>query len=226
MTELEPLDDFAAGIVLASASPRRRALLESVGLPIRVRPVDVDEAVLPEEAAGPYVERVARAKGRMARRRDGGWLGGGPGGREQRALIAADTTVSIDNLILGKPASVQEARSMLLRMAGRRHVVLTAVYAATAAAEALEVDRSEIEFRSLTEAEIEAYIATGEPFDKAGGYGIQGYGGTFVSWLSGTFSGVAGLPLARLETLLRRLAIDPWGLRRSAREAGSDVSDR
>lgn len=208
---MNELTEFATGVLLASASPRRRSLLEGVALPVCVRPVDVDETPFDNEQPLPYVTRVARAKGEAARARDSGWLAGGA----QRVLLAADTTVEIDDLILGKPGTVQEARAMLKRLSGRRHRVLTAVYAATAQTVLEQVDASLIEFRVLADAEIEAYIATGEPFDKAGAYGIQGLGGTFVCWQSGTFSGVAGLPLARVEAMLIELGLDPWALRQT-----------
>lgn len=206
---MDELTDFEAGVLLASASPRRRELLLSIGLPVRVRPVAIDETPAPDEPAWAYVERIARAKGQAARERDAAWLADGP----HRVLLAADTTVVLDDRILGKPAEVQDARAMLQALAGREHRVLTGVFAATGAAERFEVDESVIEFRAMADQEIEAYLASGEPFDKAGSYGIQGLGGIFVAALTGSFTGVAGLPVARVEAMLTELAIDPWALR-------------
>ena len=208
---MDGLNDFTAGVLLASASPRRRALLHAIGLPVRVRPVAIDESPWEHERPHAYVERLAREKGLTAKTRDAAWLAAST----QRVLLAADTTVVLDGQILGKPADVQEGRAMLVALSGRQHRVLTAVYAATGEADRLIIDESVIQFRALAEREIDAYLATGEPFDKAGGYGIQGIGGVFVESLQGSFSGVAGLPVAGVEELLASLGVDSWALRGS-----------
>lgn len=179
-------------LILASASPRRLELLRQIGVEPEVRPVDIDETPEPGEAAGHYVRRLALAKARAARNDD-----------DPRPVLGSDTAVVLDGDILGKPADRAEAESMLRRLAGRSHTVMTAVAVITAEREMLEVVHSDVEFAPLSAAEITAYWETGEPVDKAGAYGIQGLAAAFVRSVSGSYSGVVGLPLHETVGLLR-----------------------
>lgn len=191
-------DAAALRVVLASQSPRRRDLLDLVGIAHAVRPADVDERVRDGEPAPDYVERLAREKAQAV----ADVLEAG-----EALVVAADTTVVIDGAILGKPADVAEARAMLRLLSGRTHEVFTGMAvrrlgdAETRAASAVE--RVAVTFRALTDAEIAEYVATGEPMDKAGAYGIQGYGATIVERVDGDYFAVMGLSLARLVALLR-----------------------
>lgn len=187
-------------LVLASRSPRRRELLEQLGLALEVRPTDADETVLPGEAPRDYVLRVAREKARAS----GGAV-----------VLAADTAVVLGDEVLGKPADAGEARRMLERLSGTRHEVLTGVCVRRAsAALAVELDAvvaTTVRFARLSPAEIAWYVGTGEPLDKAGAYAIQGAGGAFVLEVSGSVSNVVGLPLAETAALLRRAGFPlPW----------------
>ena len=197
-------------VVLASQSPRRRDLLTLIGIAHTVRPADVDEAVRPGEAPDAYVERLAREKARaVADAMDGS--------ARDRVVIAADTTVVVDGEILGKPADVVEARAMVARLAGRTHEVFTGMAvrragaagagATHAAREAAAVERVRVTFRALGADEVAAYVATGEPMDKAGAYGIQGYGATIVERIEGDYFAVMGLSLVRLVALLGAVGI-------------------
>ncbi len=179
-------------LVLASASPRRAELLSHLGVAFAIDPPDVDETALPGETPEAYVERVARKKA-AARV--------GPG----RIVIAADTVVVLDGQLLGKPADTAEATSMLSRLSGRHHHVLTCAVVATPAQEIVHTDRAEVTFAVLTAEEIEWYVATGDPLDKAGAYGIQGAAGVFVTELRGNLQTVIGLPLRQVVGALREL---------------------
>jgi septum formation protein len=189
-------------IYLASASPRRSALLEQIGVAYRAVPADVCEALRPDEVAASYVCRLAAAKARKV------W--------EQsldaqlRPVLAADTTVVIGQRILGKPRDADEAFEMLSDLSGRVHRVLTGVALCHADGMLADLSVSEVKFRTTTAAERRAYCATGEPLDKAGAYGIQGYGGVFVEWIRGSFSAVVGLPLAETVKLLARVGQPAW----------------
>ena len=187
-------------LVLASGSPRRRALLEQIGLQFEVRVTDVDESVLPGESPQTYVERLAAAKAHA-------------GFRSGSVTLGADTTVAINDEILGKPCGLNEGVAMLLRLSGRAHEVHTGI--AVYDGERLEskVVTTKVYFRSINEAEARRYWYTGEPADKAGGYGIQGIGSIFAERLEGSYSGVVGLPLEQTEQLLRMLDIDTWSTR-------------
>ena len=181
-------------VVLASQSPRRRDLLDLVGIRHEVRPADIDEAVRPGEPPGAYTERLAREKARVIAAQE-----------PDAVVVAADTTVVIDDEILGKPAHAAEARAMVRRLAGRTHEVFTgiAVRRGAEAREAAGVERVLVTVRALTETEIAAYVATGEPMDKAGAYGIQGFGATIVERIDGDYFAVMGLSLVRTVALLR-----------------------
>ena len=175
-------------LVLASASPRRRQLLAELGLHFEIRPSDVDESSLPGESPAAMVERLARVK--AGARLEPGEL-----------VLAADTIVVNDGRILGKPADEADARAMLAAIAGRDHDVFTGVAVAWLADRggeprvAARVDRTVVRMRALDAGEIAAYVATGEPLDKAGAYGIQGLGALCVASIVGNYTNVVGLPL-------------------------------
>ena len=179
----------SATLILASASPRRRELLERVGLALEVRPADVDETPLPGEPPRAYVARVARAKA-QAIARPGTWV------------LAADTTVTIDGAILGKAADGAEAAAMLRRLSGRVHEVITAFTLLGDAARD-EVVASEVAFVALDEPTIAAYVASGEWRGKAGAYAVQGIGAALVREVRGSVTNVIGLPLAEVLAALR-----------------------
>jgi septum formation protein len=181
-------------VLLASGSPRRRELLKQIGVPFEVLPVSVDEAVLPGEPADAYVERLARRKAAA------GWAL-----RPATAaapVLAADTTVVLGGRILGKPADAADGQRMLLDLSGRTHQVLTAVALATVDGVRSRLSRSEVSFRPISAAEALDYWNTGEPWDKAGGYAVQGRAAVFIRDLHGSYSGVMGLPLYETAELL------------------------
>ena len=186
----------ALRVVLASQSPRRRDLLTLVGITHEVAPADIDERALPEEAPAAHAERLAREKAHVAAI-----------SAPDAVVIAADTIVVIDGLILGKPRDAEDARRMLGLLQGRTHTVLTAL--AVARGERLEstVENVAVTFRTLDDERIAGYIATGEPMDKAGAYGIQGYGATIVERIDGDYFAVMGLALGRLLELLARVHV-------------------
>jgi septum formation protein len=196
-------------IYLASKSPRRRELLRQVGvdfdlLMLRndpVRGADVSEEVLPGEAPHDYVVRVAREKGAFA------WNVLQQRRQPLRAVLTADTTVTIDNEILGKPGNQEEAVAMLERLSGRTHQVLTSVAVHYSNLTEHITQVSDVRFAKLTPAQIRAYCATPEPYDKAGGYGIQGLAALFVEHIEGSHSGIMGLPLFETANLLRKAGL-------------------
>lgn len=188
-------------LYLASRSPRRAELLQQLGLETIFMAADVDESPLPDEAPHDYVLRLAQAKaetGLAALQAQGG---------EALPLLAADTTVAIDGLILGKPEDDADARAMLLRMSGRWHEVYTGVAVASASGVHVRLSTTRVEMTTLDEAIIQAYIATGEPRDKAGAYGIQGLASTFIRRIEGSYSGVMGLPVFETSELLKQAGI-------------------
>jgi len=194
---LEAMD--APALVLASASPRRRALLEQIGVPHVVLPVAVDETPRPGEAPEVLVLRLALAKARAGASQ-------APG----RVALGADTVVVLDGRPLGKPAGREEAVAMLCALGGRTHAVMSAVALTDGEREATRLSVSHVRFRPVGREEAEAYWATGEPRDKAGGYAIQGLGAVFVEHLEGSYSGVMGLPLHETAELLRAFGIPVW----------------
>ncbi|HEX6993879.1 MAG TPA: Maf family protein [Gammaproteobacteria bacterium] len=198
-------DDF---LYLASASPRRRALLAQIGVPFDVRVPDVDETPGSGEAPEAYVRRIAEAKAEAV------WA---ETFAARRPVLAADTTVVLDGRVLGKPQAPDDALAMLEALSGRTHRVLTAVALRAEAGLSSVVSASEVRFRTTTDAERRAYCETGEPFDKAGGYGIQGFGAVFVEHLSGSYSGVMGLPLCETALLLARAGVPVWWSKGRAR---------
>lgn len=180
-------------LVLASASPRRRQLLEMLGIEHRVVPPDVDEAHRAGEAPADYVVRLARDKARAV------------SGRDPRPLVlAADTTVILGDELFAKPATVGEAVEMLGRLAGRTHQVYTGVALAQGERVETALDVSDVTFRRLSKEQIANYVATGEPMDKAGAYAIQGKGAALIDGIRGDFFGVMGLPLRLVLDLLER----------------------
>ncbi|HEV7814354.1 MAG TPA: Maf family protein [Janthinobacterium sp.] len=200
---------LARKIYLASKSPRRRELLRQIGVDFELlllrsdgpRGADVTEEVKPGEAALDYVARVANEKAAFA------WNLVRQRRLMPRPVLAADTTVCLDGTILGKPASRAEAVDMLRRLAGRTHQVLTsiAVHYTDMAEQLTQV--SEVRLGALSEASIQAYCATQEPYDKAGGYGIQGLAALFVEHIDGSHSGIMGLPLFETAQLLRKAGL-------------------
>ena len=180
-------------LVLASGSPRRRQLLEQLGLTVVVRPAEIDETPLDGEAPPATVERLARDKARHAIDHD-------------EIVLAADTIVVLDGEMLGKPADQSDARSMLTRLSGRSHEVLTGVAVAITSDGSVDcissVSRTVVTFTELSADDIDWYVATGEPDDKAGAYAVQGIGALFVEHLDGNYSNVVGLPLPETRRLL------------------------
>ena len=184
-------------LVLASASPRRRALLEQLGIPLRIDPAHLDENVRPGEPAERYVLRLAREKAEAVR-----------GRHPDATVLAADTSVVLDGAVLGKPASPDEAVEMLRRLSGRRHQVMTAV-AVAGTGERLVT--AAVTFAPADEAALRWYVSTGEPMDKAGAYAVQGIGGFLVERIEGSHSAVVGLPLVETVALLRESGyVLPW----------------
>jgi septum formation protein len=191
------------GLILASASPRRRDLLAACSIPFEIIPSMIDEHPLPDELAAAYVQRLALAKAQSVAQHHPGAV-----------VLGADTTVTIDGLILEKPQSLDDARQMLNRLCGREHEILTgvAVVAGKMAggpdqqyAQAMVASR--VLMRHFTAATIEWYIATGEPMDKAGAYAVQGLGGALVERLQGSYTNAVGLPLTETLSLLHRFGI-------------------
>ena len=183
-------------VVLASGSPRRRELLTLVGIPHTVAPSDIDETAHPGELPIPHASRLAREKAERG-------LAKAP----NALVIAADTIVVIDGQILGKPVNEDDARRTLARLSGRTHIVVTAMACAFNGLLAVGVEEVAVTFRSLTEQEIGEYVATGEPMDKAGSYGIQGFGATIVRRIDGDYFAVMGLSLVRLVDLMQQIGI-------------------
>lgn len=183
---------------LASTSPRRRELLEQVGIGYTLIRAEVDETPLPAEPPAAYVERLARAKAEAGLQAAGG----------EGLVLGADTTVVADGLILGKPRDRTEGLALLERLSGREHAVLSAVALAMAGRTEARVQVSRVHFRATTAAEREAYWATGEPADKAGGYAVQGRAAVFIERLDGSYSGVMGLPLYETCELLRAFGVE------------------
>jgi septum formation protein len=188
-------------IYLASQSPRRRELLQQIGVTIAeiLHGLDVDETPHPGEAPEVYVRRVAQAKA------EAGWCVVEDRKMLPLPVLAADTTVTLDDRILGKPADSVEAAEMLKLLSGREHQVLSAVALKYAQHFEMALSVSTVRFATLDAARIEAYLCTGEFADKAGAYGIQGRAGMFVEHLKGSYSGVMGLPLFETAELLRKL---------------------
>jgi septum formation protein len=184
---------------LASASPRRRQLLDLIGVPHVVTPADIDETPRVAEAARDYVLRLAREKAIAVRAR-----------HRDLPVLAADTTVHVDGVILEKPRDEVDCIRMLSLLSGRCHQVFTGLCVIDAHSPALSVASSEVQFRKIEPDEMRAYWASGEPQGKAGAYAIQGLGAVFVERISGSYTGVMGLPLFEAAELLRRHGVPLW----------------
>lgn len=187
---------MTAQIILASASPRRRELLDQIKVAYRIYPVDLDETPLPNETPLDYVQRLAAEKSAACIEQLGDAL----------PVLAADTSVVLGDVIMGKPKDRDDALAMLRQLSGKMHRVYSAI-SLRGREHSQAVSITEVTFRALTEAEIAAYWQSGEPADKAGSYAIQGLGGIFVESISGSFSGVVGLPLFETAELLSRQGI-------------------
>lgn len=194
-------------LILASGSPRRAEILRNAGFAFEVWPTNADESRLPDEQAADYVLRLAREKATIAARQM-------PAQSDQSVCIGADTTVVLGKHLLGKPESIEEARWMLRELSGQTHEVLTGIALVTTPnqRELTHVETTRVTFAVLSENEIESYIASGEPFDKAGAYGIQGLAGKYVTRIEGCYFNVMGLPVSRLWRMLRDLSLEEAGL--------------
>ncbi|MEN8260616.1 MAG: Maf family protein [Pseudomonadota bacterium] len=185
-------------IVLASSSPRRRELLDQIGVGYKALSVDLDETIREAERPERYVERIAAEKSEGALQLGAGGL----------PVLGADTAVVLDGVVMGKPRGREEAFDMLARLSGRRHTVLSAVSLRAAGGRHWQaLSETSVSFRIIQPIEMRAYWETGEPADKAGGYAIQGLGAVFVKSIHGSFSGVVGLPLYETSLLLKEAGI-------------------
>jgi septum formation protein len=185
-------------LVLASASPRRRELLTQAGYSFQVRPAHIPED--PHEGEDPiaYVTRLAREKAEVVLRE----LSGRASAEEALVILGADTTVTLDNHILGKPEDAADAARMLRMLSGRSHHVITGVAVATVEGVEVAAEVTAVRFLTMSDEEITAYVTTGEPMDKAGAYGIQGLAARWIPRVEGCYFNVVGLPLALVSTLL------------------------
>lgn len=189
-----------SSLILASASPRRRELLEQIGVAHKVAPVDLCEEPLPNEQPAAYVERLACEKAQAGFAASGG---GAP-------ALGSDTAVILDGAILGKPRDEADAVAMLMRLSGRSHQVMTAVAVADGKRCRSRVVTTDVSFIDFDETLAHAYWASGEPADKAGAYGIQGLGAVLVESIKGSYSAVVGLPLAETAAILKEFNIEVW----------------
>ncbi len=189
-------------IVLASGSPRRAEIMKSIGLPCRIAPQAIDESLKKGEAATNYVERLSRDKAESARGEFG-----------QSAIIGADTVVVVGESVLEKPKDKFSGIEMLGLLSGRSHLVITGLTVIYDSKVITDVVVTEVSFRDISNKERELYWKSREPRDKSGGYGLQGIGGTFVTSLSGSYSGVLGLPVFETERALKKAGIDTWRYR-------------
>jgi nucleoside triphosphate pyrophosphatase len=180
-------------LILASKSPRRREILANAGLAFEVRAADVEEVRLEQESAIDYVQRLAREKAQALLRNPGD------------IVLAADTVVVVGGLVLEKPASDGDAASMLEALAGRGHEVMTGICLAWDGEPIVDVETTRVYFAPMSDAEIEGYVASGEPMDKAGAYAIQGLASKFIERIEGDYFNVVGLPVARVYRHLRSI---------------------
>lgn len=179
-------------LILASASPRRAELLRAAGIDFLVRVADVDETQWPDEPPRDYVLRLSRAKAQAVAQAD-------------ELVLGADTTVVINQETAGKPVDAADAQRMLRALSGQWHEVLTAVTLAQGDRVVSDVEVTRVKFAPLSEAEIDWYVATGEPMDKAGAYGIQGYASRFVERIEGNYANVVGLPVPMVYLMMKRM---------------------
>jgi len=185
-------------ITLASASPRRQQLLEQIAVHYQLLPVDIDETARSNETAEALVCRLAQEKAEAGYQRQ----------RIKQPVLGSDTIVVLDGRVLGKPRSREHGLAMLSALSGRSHQVITAVAIVDSERSSCRISQSQVYFRQMSQAEIEAYWDTGEPADKAGGYGIQGLAAQFIERLDGSYSGVMGLPLFETAELLKQFGIE------------------
>ncbi len=185
-------------LILASASPRRRELLTQAGFTFTIEPADLNENPLPEEPAAAYVQRLAVEKAQAVCARH-------TAESESFTVLGADTCVTIDGQIFGKPLSPADAERMLTTLSGRTHAVMTGVAAVTPSKTVSDVEITHVTFDLVSELEIIRYVATREPLDKAGAYGIQGYAARWIPRIEGDYFNVMGLPIARVVRLLAEL---------------------
>lgn len=185
-------------LILASASPRRAALLKAAGFEFDVVPANTDERVRPKEAASSYVQRLAMEKSAEV------MSSADPVDDPHRIVLGADTAVVLDGAILGKPLDDKEARDMLRRLSGRTHEVLTGLSVRANGEETHSVETTRVTFTSLTDAEIAWYVSTGEGRDKAGAYAVQGLASRYVERIDGSYTNVVGLPIASVYAILGR----------------------
>ncbi|MCD8523603.1 MAG: Maf-like protein [Saccharospirillaceae bacterium] len=186
-------------LILASASPRRRELLQQIGVKFRVDVADIDETPLLAEPPAAYVARLALDKARKVAAENPGFV-----------VLGSDTTVVLDNGILGKPENDADAVRILTALSGRCHQVMTAVALVNDEQQRVQTVVTNVHFAPLSRAQINAYVATGEPADKAGAYGIQGLGAVLVDAIEGSYSNVVGLPLTETAALLQAFNIPIW----------------
>lgn len=187
-------------LILASASPRRRELLQQISVPCQVRPVDISEIPKPDETAYMFVERMAREKAQAGLALSQGNV----------VVLGSDTVVVSKGQILGKPVDREHCLTMLQQLSGTKHQVMTAVALISGEQIRSRVVTTEVWFHELTIQQCQRYWDTGEPCDKAGGYGIQGLGAVFVASIKGSYSAVVGLPLAETKQLLESFGIAVW----------------
>ncbi len=195
-------------LILASASPRRKELLAQIGVVFKQCSVDIDESVLPNERPEDYVRRLACEKSRAGFQRNSQL--NSQSNSQQNAVLGADTTVVVDGVILGKPGSEDQAVEMLQQLSGRTHQVMTGIALTGNLYADSQVVVTHVTFKTLDVALCRRYWQTGEPCDKAGGYGIQGYAAVFVEKIEGSYSNVVGLPLAETAELLSKTGIKIW----------------
>lgn len=186
-------------LVLASASPRRRELLKQIGVSFEVVVRSIDETPITNEHADEYVARVALEKAKIVSKEF-----------QRRTILAADTCISFNHQILTKPQDAADASSMLQALSGQKHQVYTAVALVCGDREQVKVVATDVSFRQLSNKQIEDYIATQEPLDKAGSYAIQGFGAILIEHISGSYSSVVGLPLTETAVLLQQFNIPVW----------------
>jgi septum formation protein len=191
-----PMPKSQMSLLLASASPRRAELLRAAGFSFDIHPANADESVHPGESAAAYVQRISRSKALAVLPAAG-----------DRVVLAADTTVVVDGQIFGKPENDEDALRMLRALRNRRHDVLTAVTLAADSRTLTRVEQTMVEFAAMTDGEIEWYVASGEPRDRAGAYAVQGLASRFVTRVDGSYSNVVGLPVALVYVMLKEFAI-------------------
>ena len=190
-------------IILASASPRRFELLQQIGIRAIVQVVDIDESQKPDEPLLDYVQRLAMEKAQRGFE--------AVENRQQLPLLGADTIVEVKGMVLGKPENRSHAKNMLQQLSGQKHTVHTSVAIVTEDKQLIDTSSSQVTFKKLEDQEIDCYLATGEADDKAGSYAIQGIAAQFIINISGSFSGVMGLPLYETAQLLKQCGVKPLG---------------